>query len=373
MISIEKVTDSKSLKQFIDYPHSLYKNDGNYVPELFIAQRDLLNSKKHPFFDHSKLDLFLAYKNNKVDGRIAAIRNNNHIDTTGKKDGFFGFFDVADDYEVAEKLLDTVSNWTKDEGLTSVLGPTNFSTNETCGMLVDGFESPPLVMMTYNKAYYPEFLQKYGFEKKMDLLAYHLTEDKLSEKAVRLASSIENRLKGKGIVVRTINMKKFDEDVAKIKSVYNAAWEKNWGFVPMTDKEFEYMAKDMKMILDPDFALIAEHNGKPVGFSLAIPDVNQILIDVKRGRLLPFGILKLLFFKNKINKLRVITLGVVKDYRKLGIEACFYSKTIVSGLKKNFVSAEASWILENNEMMNQAMVNMNGDPYKRYRIYEKTI
>lgn len=373
MTSIEKVSSSKELKKFIDFPHDLYKDDNNYVPELHIAQRDMLDSRKHPFFEHSKLDLFLAYKNEKVVGRIAAIRNNNHINFTGKKEGFFGFFDVVDDYEIAKQLLNTAISWTRNENLTSVLGPVNFSTNETCGMLVDGFNSPPVVMMTYNKEYYPKFLNQYGFDKKMDLLAYNLKEDKLSEKAIRLSNHIEDRLKTKGIVIRNLNLKKFDQEVEKIKSIYNSAWQKNWGFVPMTEKEFQYMAKDMKMIIDPDFAFIAECNGTPIGFSLSIPDINQILINIKRGRLLPFGIFKLLLNKNKVKKLRVLTLGVIEGYRKLGIESCFYAKTIVNARKKNIVGAEASWILENNEMMNRAMKNINGDPYKKYRIYELAV
>src|ERR1035437_8780806 len=180
MVSVKKVTDSGEMKEFIDFPHHLYKNDKLYVPELFIAQRDLLDPKKHPFFKHSKLDLFLAMKDSVVVGRIAAIRNNNHISYTNSKDGFFGFFDVINDYEVAKKLFDTASAWVKNEGLTSVIGPVNFSTNETCGLLVDSFTLPPVVMMTYNKDYYPEYVEKYGFRKKTDLIAYHLNTNELS-------------------------------------------------------------------------------------------------------------------------------------------------------------------------------------------------
>jgi len=370
MITVKKVTTSNDLSDFIDFPHHLYKNDSNYVPELFIAQRDLLNSKKHPFFKHSKLDLFLAKKDSTVVGRIAAVRNNNHINYTNSKDGFFGFFDVINDYAVAEKLLDTASAWTKNEGLTSIIGPTNFSTNETCGLLVDGFNTPPVVMMTYNKAYYPEYVEKYGFKKKMDLIAYNLNTNDLSDRTVQLLNRLEDRLKVKGITIRTANMKDFSKEVEKIKTVYNSAWDKNLGFVPMTDDEFNFMAKDMKMILDPDFCYIAEHNGKAVGFSLSIPDMNQVFIKIKKGRLLPTGIFKLLLNKGKINKVRVITLGVVEGYRKMGIEACFYARNILTAKKKNISSAEASWILENNEMMNKAMLNINAEPYKRYRMYE---
>lgn len=373
MVHINKVSSSKELKDFIDFPHDLYKNDHNYVPELFVAQRDLLNSKKHPFFKHSKLDLFLAKKGNAVVGRIAAIRNNNHINYTESKDGFFGFFDVIEDYEVAEKLLDTASEWVKAEGLKSIIGPTNFSTNETCGLLINGFDSPPVVMMTYNKDYYPEYVEKYGFRKKMDLIAYNLVGEELSQRTVELMNKMEERLISKGITIRTANMKDFKNEVEKIKQVYNTAWEKNWGFVPMTDDEFNFMAKDMKIILDPDFCYIAEHNGKPVGFSLSIPDMNQVFIKIKKGRLLPTGIFKLLLNKNKINKIRIITLGVIEGYRKMGIESCFYARNIITTKKKNITTAEASWILETNEMMNKAMININATPYKKYRMYELAI
>ncbi|MEO6882954.1 MAG: hypothetical protein ABI199_02895 [Bacteroidia bacterium] len=370
MITIKKVINPKGLKQFIDFPHHLYKDDPNYVPELFMAQKELLDPKKHPFFKHSKLDLFLAFKGTKIVGRIAAIRNNNHIKYTEEKEGFFGFFDVVNDFEVAEKLLDSASDWVKEEGLLSIVGPVNHSTNETCGVLIEGTDSAPFVMMTYNKAYYPAFLEKYGFKKKMDLIAYHLLTKDLSDKTVRLLTTLENRLQLKDIMIRTVNMKKFDEEIEKIKLIYNTAWDKNWGFVPMTDDEFRFMAKDMKMIIDPDFCYIAEYKGKGIGFSLCIPDLNQILKTIKNGRLFPTGIFKLLLNKRKVNAVRVLTLGVIEGYRKLGIEACFYGRNIITAKKKNIIAAEASWILENNFLMNQAMLNIKGTPYKKYRIYE---
>ena len=370
MLSVKKVSSSDEMKAFIDFPHQLYKNDTCYVPELFIAQRDLLDAKKHPFFKHSKLDLFLAVKDSVVVGRIAAIRNNNHIEYTKSRDGFFGFFDVINEYEVAEKLFDTASEWIKKEGLTSIIGPVNFSTNETCGLLVDSFNLPPVVMMTYNKSYYPEYVEKYGFKKKTDLIAYHLNTNELSTRTVELVNKLEDRLKIKGITVRTVKMKDFKKEVDKIKTVYNSAWDKNWGFVPMTDEEFDFMAKDMKMILDPDFCYIAEHNGKAVGFSLSIPDMNQIFITIKKGRLLPTGLFKLLMNKGKINKVRVITLGVMEGYRKMGIEACFYARNIITAKKKKILTAEASWILEHNQPMNKAMLNIKAEPYKKYRMYE---
>ncbi len=374
MIQISPVTDKKVKAEFIDFPHNLYRNDINYVPELFIAQRDLLDPKHHPFFLHSKLQMFIARdEKGTVIGRIAAIRNNNHNKFHDANDGFFGFFDVIDDYEVAEKLLDTAKNWLKEEGLDNMIGPVNFSTNEPSGMLIEGFDKPPFVMMTHNWSYYPQFMDKYGFKKQTDLFAYILETFAVNEKSVKLAALLEERLKRKGITIRPINIKKFKEEVEKIKKVYSSAWDKNLGFVPPTYEEFNYLANDLKLLLIPEFCLVAEHNGEFVAFSLAIPNVNKIYINIKKGRLFPTGLIKLLFGKSKIDELRIITLGVLEDYRKMGIEAVFFAKNIVEAQKRNYGKNEASWVLENNTLMNQAMVNMGGYIHKKYRIYKKEI
>ena len=373
MIKVVPVDSKKLLKAFIDFPHDLYKDDSNYVPELFIAQRDLLTPGKHPFHEHSSLQCFLAYKDDKVVGRIAAILNNNHNKFNGTNDGFFGFFDVIDDEAVSQALFDEARKWLNAKGVKTIIGPVNFSTNETCGLLIEGYDSPPVAMMTYNRPYYAKLLEKAGFGKKVDLIAYQITENDFNDKPARLMELLNERLKQKGITIRKANLKNFKQEVAALREVYNHAWDKNLGFVPMTDKEFDYLAKDLKLILDPDFCMVAEHEGKMVGFSLCIPDVNQILIKVKRGRLLPTGIWKLLTQKKKINGIRVIALGVVEGYRKLGIEAVFYGTVIQKGLEKKIKTAEASWILEDNFLMNKAIQNINGKPYKKYRIYEKSL
>ena len=368
MIKILRVNSKKELAAFIDFPHDLYKDDPNYVPELFIAQRDLLNGQ-HPFFAHARTAYFIAKVDHKTVGRIAAIKNGNHIEYTGKQEGFFGFFDVVNDYRVAKSLLDTAIKWLQQENMKSVVGPANFSTNETCGLLVEGFDCPPPVMLTYNKPYYSTLIEHYGFTKKIDLFAYRLLVDEIPLHLSDRTVSLEERLKRKDIIVRPMNMKDFKNEVNKVKLIYNSAWDKNWCFVPMSDEEFNYMAKDMKMILDPDFALIAEHNGQPVGFSLTIPDINIILKKIHRGRLFPAGLLKLLYYKNKIKQCRVITLGVIEKYRRMGIDACFYSKSVEIARRKNYKMADASWILENNVAMNNALQSLNGKVYKTYRMY----
>ncbi|WP_347156849.1 hypothetical protein [Pontibacter chitinilyticus] len=361
------------LKVFIDFPHELYKDDAYYVPELYIAQKDLLTPGKHPFHEHSSVQLFLAYEDEKVVGRIAAILNNNHNAFNNTQDGFFGFFDCINDAEVASMLVEAVEKWLLDKGVKTIIGPVNFSTNETCGLLIEGFDSSPIAMMTYNYPYYQPLLEQMGFEKKVDLLAYQFLAGAFNQKARKMTDLLVQRLEQKGITLRNINMKKFKEEAASLREIYNAAWDKNLGFVPMTPQEFDYMAKDMKMILDPDFCMVAEHEGKIVGFSLCIPDINYILKKIKKGRLLPTGIFKLLLQKKKINGIRIIALGVVEGYRKLGIEACFYGSIMQKGYEKNIQYGEASWILENNVLMNQALLKMEATPYKKYRIYEKAL
>lgn len=373
MIEVRKVQTKKDLKGFIDFPHDLYKSDENYVPALYLDQKELLDRKKHPFFQHSEAEFFLAYQDNKIVGRIAAIKNNNYIEYAEDQAGKFGFFDCIEEYTVAEALLNQAVAWIKEKGLSKVTGPENYSTNETCGTLVDGFDRPPTIMMTYNKPYYQEFIEKFGFEKDMDLLSYIIYTKDVPDKLFRLSSTILERLNRKGITIRKARLNEFDQEIDKVFKVYNSAWEKNWGFVPMTEAEFKHSAKDMKMILDPDFLLIAEHEGEPIGFSLSIPDMNVPLKKLKKGRLLPFGIFKLLYHKRKIDRVRVITLGILENYRKLGIDAYFYMKAFEEAKNKNMLYGEASWILENNEMMNRAIENINGTVYKTHRLYKKAI
>jgi GNAT superfamily N-acetyltransferase len=373
MTGIVNVYTKKQLKTFIDFPHELYKGDHNYVPELFIAQRDLLTPGKHPFHEHSKMQLFLYYKDQAVCGRIAAILNNNHNRFNNTTDGFFGFFECINDLEAASALFNVAEQWLKEQGATTIIGPVNPSTNEPCGLLIEGFDNPPLAMMTYNKPYYTSLMNMLALKKKVDLLAYDISRETVGNRPLLLEERLLKRLRQKQITIRPVNKKDLANEAAKVREVYNSAWDKNLGFVPMTDKEFSYLAKDLKMVLDEELCLIAEHNGRQIGFALAIPDINQILIKVRRGRLLPTGIFKLLFNMKKINRIRVLALGVNKEYRKLGIEACFYAAITKRVDARRMKGAEASWILEHNEMMNKGIESMNGRVYKRYRIYEKPL
>jgi len=372
MKKIVQVNSKKELGTFIDFPHDLYKDDPNYVPELFIAQRDLLT--KHPFHKHNELQCFLAYDGDKVTGRIAAILNNAHNDYNKRNDGFWGFFDCINDQETANMLFDTATKWLKDKGVDQKsIGPVNFSTNEACGLLIKGFDSPPMLMMTYNYPYYADLIEKYGFEKQMDLIAWHWDGDGYDDKSIRLLGALQERLKRNNIVIRKVDLKNFKSEVEKVREVYNSAWDQNSGFVPFTDAEFDWLAKDLKLILDENFVYVAEQNNKIVGFGLALPNYNEIFKKIKRGRLLPTGIFKLLLGKKNIQSIRIYALGVIDGYRKMGIEACLYGSIIKEYRERGLKHAEAGWTLENNVLINEAIKAIKGDPYKTYRLYEKDI
>lgn len=367
------VQTKKQKRQFIDFPHTLYAADPNYVPEIYLAQKELLSERKNPFFKHSQAQLFLAVRKDRIVGRIAAIHNRNYNDFAKANAGFFGFFDVIEDYETARSLLDTAVDWIRQRGLDTLYGPANFTTNDTAGVLIEGFDSPPVVMMTYNQPYYVDFLERFGLKKQIDLFAYLITEDQVNVKAMKIMDRLEERLLTKGISIRTVNMHEFDAEARRIRRVYEAAWDENWGFVPPTQEEFEHLAEGLKMIVNKNFVYLAEHDGECIGFVVAIPDINEIMRTVPRGRLLPFGIFKLLFGKGKIKKIRIILLGVLEEYRRLGIEGIFYGKIIKYGLDHGYTAAEASWILENNEMMRKGLEKLNARVYKKYRLYQMTL
>lgn len=369
-ILIQQVRTKKELNQFIDFPHDLYASDPNYVPMMYMEQEALLNKKKSPFFEHSEAEYFLAIQKGKIVGRIAGIKNNNHIDFTGKREGFFGFFDCINNFEVARQLLDTVRSYLLSFQITKMIGPANFSTNETVGSLIENFESPAYIMNTYNAPYYNELLTKYGMTKNIDLYCYKLITDEMDQKVIQLGLDLEKRLAERGYSIRKINMNRFGKELDQFLPIYNQSWVENTGFVPMSKKELKQIAKDLKPIVDPDFIYFAEKDGKAVGVSITIPNLNEIQIKIKRGRLFPTGIFKIVFGLKKIKSVRVLALGTLKEYRKLGIDVCFYVRNMLAAKQKGIREAEASWILENNVAMNAALQHIGGKVYRTYRIFE---
>jgi GNAT superfamily N-acetyltransferase len=370
---IRTVETKKDLSDFIKLPWKIYKADVNWVPPLISEKKAFFNPEVNPFYKHAEVVLFLAEKNGEIVGRIAGIVNHKHIETHEEKAGFFGFFEVIEDFEVAKRLLDEVKNWLKSRGMEIMRGPMNFSVNDEIGFLLEGFDSPPVFMMPYNPKYYLEFMEGYGMVKAKDLYAFYMDKNnRPPERFIRIAQKIRKR---ENIVVRKLNLKDFDTEIKKIKKIYNLAWSKNWGAIPMTDEEFEHLARDLKRIVDPDLVFIAEVDGEPAGFSMALPNINQLLIKLN-GRLFPFGIFKLLWFTkfhNVINGLRLLTMGVIHKYQKRGIDTVFYIDTYTNGVKKGYKWAEMSWNLEDNYLINHALETFGAKLYKKYRIYEMKI
>ena len=292
---------------------------------------------------------------------------------TFRQQCFFGFFDVIDDYHVAKALLDTAADWLRQQGLDRVIGPANFSTNETCGVLIDNFDEPPFILTTYNRPYYADLLGQYGFVKNVDLLSYEFFPKDLTPKMQELAGQLEARLAQRGISIRTIDMKHFDEEVDKFLPIYNAAWDQNMGFVPMTEAEVRQMGKDLKMALDPDFVFFAEKDGKTIGIALSVPNLNEVFIRIPRGRLFPTGVFKFLLGRKSVKSVRVVALGILPEYRRSGLDVCFYVRTYQTAQRKKIQRAEASWILENNDLMNRALVQIQGKVFRKHRIYEKSL
>ena len=366
-VTIQPVQSKKDLKKFILFPWKIYKDDPNWVPPLISDMKKMFDPKKNPFFEHAEVENFLAYKNGEPVGRISAIINHIHNEFQGEKTGFFGFFESVHDPEVAKALIDGAANWVKERGMDRLRGPMNFSTNDTCGLLIDDFKSPPVVEMTYNPPYYVELMEKAGLKKAKDLYAYFMDDSiPISPKIERISNIIKKR---HNVTIRSINLKKLREELKLVKVVYNDAWSKNWGFVPLTDAEIDHIAKQLKPIVDPDLAIFAFVNGEVAGFSVSLPDFNQALIKIN-GRLLPFGLFKLLYYSKKIDMIRVFIMGVREKYRHLGLDAVFYYETYMRGTGKGYHKGEFSWILEDNYKMRNTLENMGARIYKTYRIYD---
>jgi hypothetical protein len=368
-IVIKRVETKKDRKRFVKLLWKLYKGDPNWVPPLIIDRLSMIDKEKHPFYKDADMEMFLAEKDGELVGRIAAIVNHNHNKFHNDKVGFFGFYECINDQQVSDKLFDTARNWLKEKGMTVMRGPMNPSTNYEIGVLINAFDQSPVVMMTYNPEYYIKLIENYGFAKSKDLYAYRLTNEKtISDKLRRVSDIVRQR---RNFKIRPVNMKNFNDEVKIIKEVYNNAWSPNWGFVPYTAEEFDHLAKDLKLVIFPDLVLIGELDGKPVGFSMSLPDINQIYKTIPSGRLFPTGIFKLLFNKKKIDDVRIIVLGIRREYQKLGLDAAFYYETWEKAhTNHNIDRGEASWILEDNIMMNRAADLMSGELYKKYRIYD---
>jgi len=373
-IQITEVENESDKNKFIEFPYEFYSGDKNWVEPLRFDVKNNLSEKKNPFYKHSKMKLWFAKKNGKIVGRIAGIINDNHNEFYKDKTAFFGFFECINDKAVSKMLFDQAANFARENGMDTLRGPVSPSTNDECGLLVDGFDSPPVMLMTYNPKYYMDLMDDYGFKKVKDLLAFWISKDVIKNEQLmsKLDRISEMIIKKENLTIRKVNMKDFVNEVQKVREVYNNAWQDNWGFVPMTEDEFKFIAANLKLAVDPDYVEFAEIDGKPIGFSLALPDVNQAIKGLN-GKLFPFGIFKFLANKKKINQLRVIIMGVKQEFHKKGIDAVFYRNIIKEGNRKGVRGAEISWVLEDNLPMKQTAEKLGAEVYKTYRIYDKEL
>lgn len=387
-LEVREVSTEKERMVFIKFPWQLYRSDPNWVPPLIGDRKNMLDPARNPSFEHMDVALFLAtaapgepaMATPVVVGTVAAIVNHRHNAFHGETTGFFGFFECIDDPAVAQALLDTATAWVQARGMTVIRGPASFSSNDEWAMLIEGFDSPPVVMMTYNPQYYIQLVEGAGFHKAMDLNAYFFDfgENRdlnlLSPKLMRVANKVRQRGE---VTVRKARMDQFDTELVHVKAIYQAAWEKNWGFVPMTDAELDHLAKQLKQVLDPDLVWLAEvasgpDQGKVVGMGLTLPDVNQVLKHMN-GRVNPITILKALWYRRKIQFARTLLLGVIPEYRARGVDALLMAETAIAATSKGIRYGEMSWILESNEAINRIAIMLGATVYKRYRIYEKAV
>jgi ribosomal protein S18 acetylase RimI-like enzyme len=374
-VGVDTVSSSSDLREFVELAYRIYAGDPSWPPPLRSDVRWMLDEAKNPFWKHAKRRLFLARRAGKVVGRIAAIVDDEHNRVHGERTGFFGFFESENDREVAPALFGAAEAAVRSmlPGCDRLRGPANPSLNDEVGALVPAESDPglPFLMMTYNPAYYLDLFAEAGYAKEKDLVAILAPVGDVSFKRLaRLSEAVRRR--EKGLVVRTIRMDRFNEDLAIVKSIYNAAWEKNWGFVPMTSDEIDAMAKKLKPILHPPYILFVEIDGKAVGFSLALPDFNQVLVKMG-GSLFPLGWLKFFTEKRKIDRVRVLALGVLPEYRRRGIDALLYYESAREGIRIGHKWAEFSWMLEDNLEILKPLEVFGGRIYRRYRLVAKRL
>jgi GNAT superfamily N-acetyltransferase len=366
---IQAVGSRADLKRFIKYPFARYRHDPHWVPPLLVSEREQFDPGKNPFYEHARLNLFLAERDGKTVGRIAAIDDDNHNQTHDDNLLFFGFFE-AEDEEAGKVLLARVEERAQKLGREVIRGPANPSMNHSAGLLIDAFDSDPFVMMPYNPPEYPRYVEAFGYGKAKDLYAWIFDRGWEVKKIGRLAERIRKR--HSDLVIRPVDMKRWDEELERFRDLYNRSWERNWGFVRYTDAEFDHLAEEFKRILDPELVALAEVGGELAGITVLLPDANQVFKRM-RGRLLPFGIFYFLGRNRIIDQLRLPILGVAPEYRDRGFELAMIHELYERVLARGYQRCEASWTLEDNRAMNHVIEAGGAKHYKTYRVYQKEL
>ena len=364
---------SREILRFLNVSYGIYADDPHWVAPLLMDLKKVFTAE-NPLFQHARMQLWIARKAGKDVGRIAGIIDDHYNRSAKEPAAFFGFFESVDDAQVSHQLFETVVDWARSQKLKCLQGPMNPTTNDECGLLIEGFDSPPVFMMTYNPRYYLSLLEAEGFRKAKDLLAFHMDLTKIPmERLKRIANKV--RARNRELVFRPILRKTLDQDILKVKEVYNAAWGENWGFVPMTDAEVDFMAKRLKPLLMEGLIWLVEAGSEPVGFLLALPDYNVALQPLRGHLLTPKlpGFLPYLFGWKRPTRTRVLTLGVKEKYRSKGLESAMLIEGLKVGMEAGVTESEASWILEDNLMMCRVLEAIGGRVYKKYRIYERSL
>ncbi len=368
-LKVKAVQSSGELRDFIRLSWKIYQRDKNWVPPLLFDRLEMLNQRRHPFYKDAAAELFFVAEDNELLAVAAVIENFCYNRVHNEKVAFFGFFEAYNRPDAVKLLFAAINEWAEERKLEILRGPVNLSSNYEIGLLVEGFDSPPVVMMNYNPPYYEDLLLKAGFNKVKDLFAYRIT--RATPMNPKLERVTEYLLKKTEFKLRTVRMNRLREEMKIIQQIYNNAWSRNWGFVPMSDEEVAKWAGYLKYIVRPELVLIGELNEEPVGFSMTIPNINELQIKNRRGHLLPFA-LNLLLRRNSIQSCRIMVLGIKQEYQQRGFDSFFYYQTWKTAAQF-YQWGEASWILEDNLLMNRGAQMLGGELYKKYRIYEKKI
>jgi GNAT superfamily N-acetyltransferase len=373
-IEVSEVHSRRERNAFIKFPWRIYANDPAWVPPLIIERKAFLNRRRHPFYQHGDATLFLAKKNGEIVGRILASDDPNYNSLHQSNAGCFGLFECIDDRSVAAAVFEAAAGWLRKRGRTEIMGPIDYSTNYVCGLLIAGFQFAPTILTAHNPPYYRDLIESCGFTKAKDWYAWWFADP--AKAAARLRPLSERFQKRWPVTIRAGNLKNVRQESGRLRQIYNQAWKNNWGFVPFTEAEIEFMTHELKQLVIPEFTLIAEVGNEPAGFILCVPDINVALRHIN-GRLttfgLPIGLVKLLYYKSRIRTARLIALGVIEKYRRAGIAEMLVLRIVEDAMIKRGFAGELSLTLEDNFMINRFLQAIGAHRYKTYRIFKRTM
>ena len=372
-VEVRPVRSRRELMRFIRLPWRLYRNEPLWVPPLISERKHHLDRDRNPFFEHAEAEYFLAWRDGEVVGRITAQVDRRFNEYQDNDWGLFGFFEAEDDPEIASALLEAAEGWLRERGRDRMVGPMDFNTNHEVGLLIEGHERRPQILENWHHPYYKALIEGYGMTKVMDLLKWYLNVSDRDQKLLPVMEELADKLEPEhGIRIRHIRKRNFEDGVRRFMEIYNSAWEKNWGFVPLTENELQAYAKELKPIYDEHWGMYADKDGETVGAALTLVDYNQVLKKMN-GRILPIGWIKALFARPKIDCVRVFALGVKPEYQHAGVAAGLYVEHFKMAASTPQTWGETGWILENNVPMNRGMEAMGGEVVKRYRLFEKAL